>query len=146
MLIDDALAQEIETAAVEMARSAGDILAGHFGKQISVEYKDKDKRDPVTEVDKACQAPPRLALEHPPRASPSAAAQPAVEPEPAPALEGVVRGGVVPRIPASRYVADFGARVFAATGALQSASPAAFAAGQTSPLPGRGLIGLPTQA
>ena len=55
MLIDDALAKEIETAAVEMARSAGDILAGHFGKQISVEYKDKDKRDPVTEVDKSCQ-------------------------------------------------------------------------------------------
>ena len=108
----------------------------------------------------ATQTSPRLALKHPPRAFPvagsgsrhvgfghpaidpeptsaaSAAAQPAVEPEPAPALEGVVRGGVVPRIPASRYVADFGARVLAATGALQSASPAAFAAGQSSPLPG----------
>ncbi len=55
MLFDDALAQQIECAAVEMARGAGEILAGHFGKQISIEYKDKDHRDPVTEVDKTCQ-------------------------------------------------------------------------------------------
>ena len=55
MIFDDALAQKIESAAVEMARGAGEILAGHFGKKISIEYKDKDKRDPVTEVDKNCQ-------------------------------------------------------------------------------------------
>ena len=55
MLFDDALVQQIESAAVEMARGAGEILAGHFGKQISVEYKDKNQTDPVTEVDKSCQ-------------------------------------------------------------------------------------------
>ena len=38
-----------------MAQGAGDILAAHFGKKISIEYKDKEERDPVTEVDKACQ-------------------------------------------------------------------------------------------
>jgi myo-inositol-1(or 4)-monophosphatase len=52
---DDALAREIEAAAVEMAQGAGDILAAHFGRKISIEYKDKEERDPVTEVDKACQ-------------------------------------------------------------------------------------------
>lgn len=55
MQFDDALAQQIESAAVEMALGAGEILAGHFGKQISVEYKDKNQTDPVTEVDKSCQ-------------------------------------------------------------------------------------------
>ncbi len=55
MLFDDALTQQIESAAVEMAWGAGEILAGHFGKQISIEYKDKDKRDPVTAADKTCQ-------------------------------------------------------------------------------------------
>ncbi|MBT43993.1 MAG: hypothetical protein CL922_00825 [Deltaproteobacteria bacterium] len=38
-----------------MAQGAGDILAAHFGRKISIEYKDKEERDPVTEVDKACQ-------------------------------------------------------------------------------------------
>ncbi len=52
---DDVLACEIEAAAVEMAQGAGDILAAHFGRKISIEYKDKEERDPVTEVDKACQ-------------------------------------------------------------------------------------------
>lgn len=52
---DDVLACEIEAAAVEMAQGAGDILAAHFGRRISIEYKDKEERDPVTEVDKACQ-------------------------------------------------------------------------------------------
>ncbi len=55
MFEDDGLAREIEAAAVEMAQGAGDILAAHFGRKISIEYKDKEKRDPVTEVDKACQ-------------------------------------------------------------------------------------------
>jgi len=52
---DDVLACEIEAAAVEIAQGAGDILAAHFGRKISIEYKDKEERDPVTEVDKACQ-------------------------------------------------------------------------------------------
>ncbi len=52
---DDVLACAIEAAAVEMAQGAGDILAAHFGRKISIEYKDKEERDPVTEVDKACQ-------------------------------------------------------------------------------------------
>ena len=52
---DDVLACEIEAAAVEMAQGAGDILAAHFGRKISIEYKDKEERDPVTEVDKACE-------------------------------------------------------------------------------------------
>ena len=55
MFEDDALAREIEAAAVEMAQGAGDILASQFGQKISIEYKDKEERDPVTEVDKACQ-------------------------------------------------------------------------------------------
>ena len=49
------MAREIEAAAVQMAQGAGDILARHFGQKISIEYKDKEERDPVTEVDKACQ-------------------------------------------------------------------------------------------
>ncbi len=52
---DDALAREIEAAAVDMAQGAGDILAAHFCRKISTEYKDKEERDPVTEVEKACQ-------------------------------------------------------------------------------------------
>ncbi len=52
---DEALAQEIEAAAVELAQGAGKILAGHFWSKVSVEYKDKDQRDPVTEADKAVQ-------------------------------------------------------------------------------------------
>ena len=55
MRLDEDLAQRIESAAVDMAWGAGEILAGHFGKQFSIEYKDKDQRDPVTEVDKSCQ-------------------------------------------------------------------------------------------
>ena len=55
MVPDDTLVLTVEAAAVEMARGAGEILAGHFGRQISIEYKDKERRDPVTSVDKACQ-------------------------------------------------------------------------------------------
>ena len=54
-LPDDGLAQEIEAAAVQLAKGAGEILSSHFGQRIAVEYKDKEQRDPVTEVDKACQ-------------------------------------------------------------------------------------------
>ena len=55
MLVDCTLAKEIELAAVEMARGAGEILAGRFGRKLSIEYKDKDQRDPVTDADTTCQ-------------------------------------------------------------------------------------------
>ncbi len=54
-LWDDVLAQEIEQHAVTIARGAGAILAGHFGRQITVEFKDEHERDPVTAADKAAQ-------------------------------------------------------------------------------------------
>ena len=47
---------QIESAAAEFARGAGDLLAGHFGKTISVEYKDKAQQDPVTAADKETQS------------------------------------------------------------------------------------------
>ena len=47
--------QDLESAALEMAREAGKILQARFGRPISIEYKDKNQLDPVTEVDKACQ-------------------------------------------------------------------------------------------
>ena len=47
--------QEIETAAVVMARGAGEILSGQFGRQLSIEYKDKNQLDPVTSADKSTQ-------------------------------------------------------------------------------------------
>ena len=46
---------EIEALAVEAARGAGEILAGHFGSRIEVEYKDEHKSDPVTVADKEAQ-------------------------------------------------------------------------------------------
>jgi myo-inositol-1(or 4)-monophosphatase len=55
LLADASLAREIEAAAVDMARGAGEILNGSFGRQLSIEYKDKDQRDPVTSADKATQ-------------------------------------------------------------------------------------------
>ena len=47
---------EIESHAVELARGAGEILAGHFGRRIEVEFKDDKQRDPVTVADKSTQA------------------------------------------------------------------------------------------
>jgi myo-inositol-1(or 4)-monophosphatase len=55
MLNDAALAQEIERAAVAMAHGAGGILRDSFRRQLSIEYKDKEQRDPVTSADKAAQ-------------------------------------------------------------------------------------------
>ena len=52
---DPQLSQDIETAAVEMARGAGEILTGYFGRQLSIEFKDKQQRDPVTNADKETQ-------------------------------------------------------------------------------------------
>ena len=48
-------AQQIEAAAVAMAHGAGKILSGQFGRQLSIEYKDKNQLDPVTSADKATQ-------------------------------------------------------------------------------------------
>ena len=47
--------REIEAAAVALAWGAGRILADYFGRQLSIEYKDKNQRDPVTSADKAAQ-------------------------------------------------------------------------------------------
>ncbi len=52
---DETLAREIELHAVKLARGAGEILAGHFGRPIEVEFKDDKERDPVTRADKATQ-------------------------------------------------------------------------------------------
>ncbi len=54
--LDDATVLEIERHAVEIARGAGEILAGHFGRRIEVEFKDDKQRDPVTAADKSTQA------------------------------------------------------------------------------------------
>ena len=55
-LLDDAQIIEIERHAVDIARGAGNILAGHFGRRIEVEFKDDKQRDPVTTADKQTQA------------------------------------------------------------------------------------------
>ena len=57
VLVDEGLVMEIEARAVEMARGAGRILQGGFGRPLEVEYKDdKKEQDPVTSVDKESQA------------------------------------------------------------------------------------------
>ena len=53
---DNAQLIDIERHAVELARGAGQILTGHFGKRIEVEFKDDKQRDPVTAADKQTQA------------------------------------------------------------------------------------------
>ena len=54
--LDDGQIREIHHHAVEIARGAGGILAGHFGRRIEVEFKDDKQRDPVTAADKQTQA------------------------------------------------------------------------------------------
>ena len=54
--LDDSQAREIERHAAELARGAGEILAGHFGRRLEVEFKDDKQRDPVTAADKATQS------------------------------------------------------------------------------------------
>ncbi len=54
--VDATQARELAAAAVQLALGAGEILSGHFGRQLSVEFKDKNQRDPVTSADKATQA------------------------------------------------------------------------------------------
>ena len=51
---EDKLAQ-MEIRAIEFAREAGLILSRYFGTQLKVEYKDKNSRDPVTNVDTEAQ-------------------------------------------------------------------------------------------
>ena len=53
--LDDAQTRDIERHAVELARGAGEILAGYFGRHIEVEFKDDKQRDPVTAADKTTQ-------------------------------------------------------------------------------------------
>jgi myo-inositol-1(or 4)-monophosphatase len=55
MINVDTLARELESTAVDLARGAGLILADRFGRQLQIDYKDKDKRDPVTDADKSAQ-------------------------------------------------------------------------------------------
>ena len=55
LLLNESLVMEIEAKAVEMARQAGKLLQGHFGRSLDVEYKDKKKQDPVTSADKESQ-------------------------------------------------------------------------------------------
>lgn len=43
---------ELEDAAVEWAREAGQLLLGRFRTNLAVEYKSAGKRDPVTEADR----------------------------------------------------------------------------------------------
>ena len=54
-LVSEANGVDIEAAAVEFARGAGTLLAGYFGRSITVEYKDKARQDPVTAADKETQ-------------------------------------------------------------------------------------------
>ena len=54
-LVSEANGVDIEAAAVEFASGAGTLLAGYFGRSISVEYKDKARQDPVTAADKETQ-------------------------------------------------------------------------------------------
>ena len=53
--VGEQLAREIADFAAQLARGAGDLLLDHFGRRITVEYKDEAQRDPVTSADKACQ-------------------------------------------------------------------------------------------
>ncbi len=46
----------IESAALEFARGAGNLLSNHFGRALNVEYKDRAQQDPVTTADKETQA------------------------------------------------------------------------------------------
>jgi myo-inositol-1(or 4)-monophosphatase len=52
LLNDDEL-QEIETAAVEIARHAGGILLEYFSGPLKIDYKSADNRNPVTDADHA---------------------------------------------------------------------------------------------
>ncbi len=53
--IDEATLKELEDHAAEIAGGAGKILAGYFGRSLTVHYKDDAERDPVTEADREVQ-------------------------------------------------------------------------------------------
>lgn len=52
---DDKLLAEIEARAVELARGGGELLSGYFGGNLSIQYKDDNQRDPVTDADRETQ-------------------------------------------------------------------------------------------
>ena len=52
---DDSTLADIESHAADIARGAGAILSGYFGKSLTVEYKDEQERDPVSTADKESQ-------------------------------------------------------------------------------------------
>ena len=54
--MDDWQLREIESAAVEFAHGAGQILLDHFRKPLQVEFKGRDNRNPVTDADYAADA------------------------------------------------------------------------------------------
>ncbi len=54
--MNDAELREIEEAAAELARGAGELLMGYFGKPLEVSYKSPNNRSPVTDADKASDA------------------------------------------------------------------------------------------
>ncbi len=51
---DDLLAR-VEARAVELARGGGELLSGYFGGNLSIQYKDDNQRDPVTDADRETQ-------------------------------------------------------------------------------------------
>jgi myo-inositol-1(or 4)-monophosphatase len=54
-LLPNDLPVELEAHAIDLARGAGAILRRYFGSPMEIEYKDKQKQDPVTTADKECQ-------------------------------------------------------------------------------------------
>ena len=52
---DDTLLSDMETFAVYIARGAGEILRGYFGRPLEVEYKDNNRLDPVTAADREAE-------------------------------------------------------------------------------------------
>ena len=60
--LDDALLARIEAHAVDIARGAGAVLTGYFGKPLDVEYKDEKEGNPVTNADRESQEYLRRAI------------------------------------------------------------------------------------
>ena len=60
--MDDRQLREIESAAVEFAHGAGQILLDHFRKPLRIEFKGRDNRNPVTDADYAADAYLREAI------------------------------------------------------------------------------------
>ena len=60
--LGSAFLAKIEAHAVYIAREAGAILTGYFGKPLDVEYKDEKEGDPVTNADRESQEYLRRAI------------------------------------------------------------------------------------